>query len=139
MNLDDIPEAGPVFLFFVKFVLWLDPIIHALGLGIAVWAFKRSRKRGYIIVAFYFLLALFSLLAMPSIMSAIYTNRGPRISEQTEQKINAATQEAIDRVLKEEGHPVYLPEKRISFPLGPIVLVVGLWCIARRESHGHSA
>jgi len=50
----------------------LNPLVHLIGLGIAVWAYYRGRKRGYVLVA-------------------------------------------------------------INFPLGPILLVTGLWLIARRE------
>lgn len=58
----------------------------------------------------------------------------PDLSEQSQQKINAAVQQAIDRVLEEEGQHYAPPKKRkVHFPFGPIVLVVGLWLIAKRD------
>jgi hypothetical protein len=133
MNPHDIPEASGMFLFFMKAVEWLNPMIYALGLGLAVWAFLRCRKCGYFVLALYFAIVLFSLLAMPSINRAIRARRAPDISEQTQKKIDAAVQQSIDRVLEEEGHPIMAAKKTIHFPFGPIVLVVGLWLVARHE------
>jgi hypothetical protein len=133
MNPNDIQVAGPLYLFFWNFVEWLNPIVYLVGLGVAAWAFMRSRKRGYFVVALYFALVLFSLFAMPSINRAIRAHRAPDISEQTEKKINAAVQQAIDRVLAEEGRPRIAAKQTIHFPFGPIVLVAGLWLVARHE------
>ena len=136
MNPNDIPEAGWMFRFFTDAVGWLNPIVYLVGLGIAICAFLRCRKWGYLVVAAYFAFVVFSLLAMPSINRALRAHRPPDISEQTQQKIDAAVQEAIHKVLVEEGHPEGISGKRtIRFPFGPILLVFGLWLVARREPH----
>jgi len=117
-------------------VEWLNPIVYLVGFGIALWAFRRGRKWGYLIVATYFALAIFSLVAMPSINRAIRAHRQPDISQQTQQKIDAAVQEAVHKVLVQEGHPEGIPQKHtIHFPFGPILLVAGLWLVARGETN----
>jgi hypothetical protein len=136
MNPNDIPETGWMLRFFMETEGWLTPIVYILGLGIAFWAFFRCRKRGYLVVAAYFALVVFSLLGMPSIDRSMHAHRPPDISEQTQQKIDVAVQEAIHKVLVEEGHPEGIPQNRtVRFPFGPILLVAGLWLVARRETH----
>jgi hypothetical protein len=130
MNPNDLPEAGWLFDFSITTIKWLNPAILLAGLGIATWAFYRCRKWGYLLLAFYFALAAFELLAMP----AIYAHRQPSLSEQTEQKIAVATQEAIHKILVEEGLSYPPRTRNISFPLGQILLVGGLWLLARRET-----
>jgi hypothetical protein len=121
---------------FYYAVPWLNPAVHIVGFGVALCAFLRCRKWGYLVVAAYFALVVFSLLAMPSINRAIRAHYPPDVSEQTQQKIDAAVQDAIHKVLLEEGHPEGIPQKHtVRFPFGPILLVVGLWLVARREPH----
>ena len=112
---------------------WLEPAAYLLGLAIAIWAFYRCHKRGYILVGVYFALAVFTLLVMPSINRMIAQGRTPVISEVTAQKMGQAEQEAADRVLEEAGSPPICAVRNVNFPLGPILLVTGLWLIARRE------
>jgi hypothetical protein len=72
---------------------------------------------------------------MPSINRAIHAHQAPGNDAQTSQKIDAAVQQAVDKVLAEEGRPHGVPAKRtIHFPFGPILLVVGLWFLARGET-----
>jgi hypothetical protein len=136
MNPDDIPVAVPVYLFLIAAIEWLTPIVHLAGLAIACWAFRRCRRGGYLLIGFYFFLVLFSLLAMPSINQVIQERRTPVVSEHTRQKIDSAVKEAVDRVLEEEGHTTTVAERNIRFPFGPIVLVAGLWLVARRDVKG---
>jgi len=119
--------------YLYRAIHWLSPIIHAIGLAIAIRAFLRCRKRGYLVVAAYFALCVFAIVAMPPINRALAARRAPDISTQTREKIDQAVNEAVDRVLAEAGHPAVAAEMNINFPFGPIVLVLGLWLIARRE------
>ena len=124
-----------IFYYAVKIFEWLNPAVYLVGLGVAAWAFRRCRKWGYLVIAIYFALVAFSLLAMPSIKRAL----GPNSSAETEQKINAAIQEAIHKVLVEEGLSHRPPESlNMNIPLSPILLVTGLWLVARRETHRSS-
>jgi hypothetical protein len=120
--------------YLLKFFEWLTPAAYLIGLAVAIWAFQRCRKNGYLVVALYFALAVFEVMAMPSINRAIQAHRSPSISQQTEEKIAAATQEAIHKVLAEEGLS-YRPVTRYdSITLGPIVLVAGVWLLARKDA-----
>ena len=126
--------------YLFRAVDWLNPLVHLMGLGIAVWAFYRCRKRGYVFVSIYFALASLTLLGMPSINRMITQRKAPNVSEETKQKMNQAMHEAMERVLAEAGNPPIAADRRINFPLGPIILVAGLWLIARKErTHGKPA
>lgn len=133
MNPNDIHEASWMFRFFVEAIAWINPIVHLIGLGIAVWAYLRSRKWGYLAIAIYFALAVFSLLVLPPINRAIRAHRPPDIDQQTQQKIEAAVKEAVDKVRKEQGYPVITAKRNVRFPFGPILLVFGLWLLASHE------
>lgn len=138
MNAHDIREVGPIEMFLWNAIDWLNPIVHIAGLAVAVWAFRCCRRPGYLVIGFYFLLGLFALFVMPTIHRAIQARSAPNLSEQTEQKINAAVQQAIDRVLEEEGrHNARLQKHTVHFPFGPLVLVIGLWLIAKRDIDEH--
>lgn len=113
---------------------WLEPLTFALGAFVGFWAFRRCRKIGYLVVAVYFCLAVFSLLALPRIKAEMRARQTLTQSEETQRKINAAVKEAIDRVMREEGAQPGAVERDIRFPLSPLVLVLGVWFLARRES-----
>jgi hypothetical protein len=111
---------------------WLNTVVYLVGLGIAVWAFFRCRKRAYLVVALYFAFVLFAWHVWPPISHAIYVRRTPA---ETQQKMNADFQQAVNQLLAQEGHPV--PTERINIQIAPIVLVIGLWLLARREPEYH--
>jgi len=108
--------------FYLK---WLEPIVLVVGLCIAVWAFLRSRKRGYLVFALYFAVAV----SLQPINRAYRAYQAPDAA--TQQKIDAA----LKKVLTEENPPVALHQYRnIYFPYGRLLLVAGLWLVARRET-----
>jgi hypothetical protein len=114
---------------------WLEPLTFAFGAVIGFWAFRRCRKVGYLIVAVYFCLAVFSLLVSPRIKAEMYARRTPTRSEEAQRKMDAAISEAMERVMREQGES-FQPEpmeRSIRFPFGPLVLVLGVWLLARRE------
>jgi hypothetical protein len=117
-----------------KAIGWLWPLAHLFGLGVCAWAYRRCRKAGYLIVATYYLLALCGLLLGPAINRAIgeYSHAqsaqppSPEAQKQYLQELNA---------LNEKYYPTgRVAESNVKFPFGPVVLVSGLWFIARRES-----
>ena len=120
---------------------WLNPAAHFVGLGVSLWAFRRCRKKSYLVVAAYFILALFSLLAMPRINREMAIRRHHNLDEQIQKEVETEVEEAIDRVLKKHGRTHSGPVRiNIMFPFGPILLVSGVWLIARREeAHRTSA
>ena len=129
-NFHDIPQASWMYLFTTRAIEWLNPIVYLFGLGIALWAFWRCRKRGYLFVAVYFVLALFSLLVMPSIRIHQYLRD---YDAQTRQKMDVAARNAREKVLAEEGHTMTSYTRTINLPVGPTLLVAGLWLVAKNE------
>lgn len=112
---------------------WLESLTFAVGAGVGFWAFRRCRKIGYLIVTVYFCLAVFSLIALPRIKAEWRARQAPTVTEETQRKISAAIKEAVERVMREEGAPPGAAERGIRFPLGPLLLVLGVWLLARRE------
>lgn len=112
---------------------WLHPVVYVIGLGIAVWAFLRCRKPGYLVLGIYFALIVFWLLAGVAIWETVLARQPQDMSGETRQKIELADRQATDQVLKEQGYQPAPATTHLYFPLGPIVLVTGIWFLARRE------
>ena len=122
-----------IFYYGTQMINWLNPLVAIIGLCIALRAFLRSRKCGYLVVAVYFLLTVFTLLAMPSINRAMRAHRAPEVSAQTQQTIDAADKQAGDQTIVPADHPVVTAKRHVRFPFGQIILVIGLWLLARHE------
>ena len=134
MNPGDIPEAGSGWQILADVGPWLGPVVYLIGLAIALWAYRRCRKCGYLVIAIYFaVVAVWPFIRVP-IWRAFHANNPPNISEQTEQKIEAAQRDAADKVLAEAGHPPIYARKNIHIPVGAAALVIGVWLLARREA-----
>src|SRR5688572_978543 len=113
---------------------WMKPLILLVGLVVAAWGFRRSHKWGYLLVGAYFALYAFLLVAMPSINRALQARQAPDDDAQVRQRIDAAISAAVDKVLAEEGRPYGVPAMRtLHFPVGEMILVAGLWLLAKRE------
>ena len=119
--------------YILQAVDWLEPLTFAVGAVTGFWAFRRCRKIGYLVVAIYFCLAVFSLLALPRIKAELRARQTPKQSEEAQRKIDAAVSEAIDRVMRGQGSQPVAVERSIRFPFGPLLLVLGVWLLARRE------
>src|SRR5664279_1919786 len=79
---------------------WFNPIVLLIGLGIAIWAFLRCRKRAYLLFAVYFSLAVL----LPPINRAYRTYQAPHYSQQTQQEIQTAVLQAEKKVIAENGY-----------------------------------
>ena len=113
---------------------WLHPLVYVVGFCVAVWAFQKCRKRGYIVIAAFFALAVYSLVAAPFVNRVIETHRKPDISMETRKKLNDAIHETTRKVLAEAGNPLIAAAPRnVDFPLGSVLLVTGLWLLAMKE------
>ena len=133
MDQNDIPVAGWMWQFVTEAGQCLEPLIYLFGLAISVWAFRRSHKRGYLVIAAYFALMFLWLVLGATIFKATAPDRPPGISQQTEQKIIEAQRQVADQVLAAAGYKIISNTQRIYFPLGAIVLTVGVWLLARNE------
>jgi len=107
---------------------WINPVVHLAGLVVAVWAYSVSRKRGYILIALYFLLAVISLTVIPAI------NGARRRHWQAEHSVQTQADEAYFREMRllDQKYPhIHAPMvANIPIPLGAAILVVGLWVLA---------
>lgn len=124
-----------------KAIGWLWPLVHLLGLGVCVWAYRRCRKAGYLIVAAYYFLAVCGLVFEPAINRAIREHS----HAQSEQGLSPEAQRQYLLELGALNEKYYSTEYSIGataaqsslkLPFGPIVLVLGVWFIARREIKG---
>ncbi len=114
----------------LKAILWLNPLLHVAGLAISVWAWRATRKTGYIVVALYFVLALLGK-STPAVLRVV--SGPPNAPALTTQQTQEYTREmtAVDKRYFPAGHPV---AQTVVFPLGAIVLVAGLWVLAKRDT-----
>jgi hypothetical protein len=115
----------------LKAILWLNPLVHVAGLAISVWAWRATRKTGYIVVALYFVLALLGK-SFPAVLRVV-TGQPKGQAALTPQQQQEYTREmmALDKKYFPAGHPV---AQTVVFPLGPIVLVAGLWVLAKHDT-----
>lgn len=108
-------------------------MVQLFGLGLCAWAYLRCRKSGYLILGAYFFVTAGWLVFGPAINHAIreYSHRrSPEVLSPEAQKQYMAEIAALNEKYYPTGR---VAQSHVSFPLGPIVLVAGLWVIARRE------
>ena len=113
----------------LKAILWLNPFLHVAGLAIAIWAWRATRKTGYIVVALYFVLVLLGK-STPGVLRVVSGPPAPSFTAQQQQDYTREMT-AVDKRYFPAGHPV---AQTVVFPLGSIVLVAGLWVLAKRDT-----
>ena len=118
--------------YLIEAIVWLSPIVLILGLIVSIWAFRKFRKKGYILISAYFALAAFNLLAVPKINQAIAEKHPPAIPQKTQERIDQEIAEVYVRNFEEEGTFPAAATRNINFPLGHILLVTGLWLVAKK-------
>ena len=126
-----------LFFYYVTSALgWLEPITILLGLGVSVWAFRRCRKKGYLVVGAYFALWFFTSTVLPPINrqireKAFHGRYTPETQAEMSELYEAldTTQQKLDALKGSAPHT-----ETININLGTILLVLGLWLIARRET-----
>lgn len=111
---------------------WINALILIIGLAVAAWGYRVSRKAGYWIVATYFFLAACNLTLGPAINGAFAKHRQPTTQLSPEdQKAYAHDLVALTAKYYPQGPPK--GKIRIPFPFGSIILVAGLWLLVRHE------
>jgi hypothetical protein len=120
----------------IKAVHWLNPLVYIVGVAVGAWAYWLSRKLGYLVVTAYFLLVVCSVFIGPAINRMIAT----RWDTQRQSEISPQAHEQFIKEYSALLQKYYPPGNsapatiNINFPFGPIILVSGLWMLARRES-----
>ena len=112
---------------------WLIPTLYLIGLIISIWAFRNGKKKGYIVVAIYFFLSIFSYVVMPRINRAIRNENPPSISEEKREEMYKEIDEICHRYYEIEGLEPEMASVNLKIPFGDLVLVTGLWLLARKE------
>lgn len=119
--------------YLIEAIDWLTPIVLILGLIVSIRAFRKFRKKGYILISAYFALAAFNLLAVPKINQAIAEKQPPAIPQKIQERIDQEIEEVYERIYEEEGILPMAETRTISFPIETIFLVAGLWLVAKHE------
>ena len=119
--------------YLIEAIDWLNPIVSIVGLIVSIWAFRKFRKEGYILISAYFALAAFNLLAVPKINQAIAEKQPPAIPQNIQERIDQEIEEVYERIFEEEGILPMAETRTISFPIETILLVAGLWLVAKHE------
>jgi len=118
--------------YLLRSIEWLNPIIYLAGLVICIRAYKNCRKCGYLILAIYFFIVTADLIFGPTIRRAL--------AERSQSKSKLSTE--AERQYRQEFTALnqkYFPSgqtvsHKVNFPLGPIILVAGVWMLAKRDS-----
>jgi hypothetical protein len=129
-----LPDSA--FDFSLKAVHWLNPIVYMVGAAIGTWAYRRSRKIGYVVVAAYFVLMLVTVSILPVVNSMIEshwdTERSAELSPQAHRQfVNEYTALLQKYYPPGQQSPATI---HLNLPIGPIILVAGVWLLARRDS-----
>lgn len=105
---------------------WTTPIVHGIGVAVAAWAYRLTRKTGYLLIIVHFAFALMVAVTAPYLRarSAKYSP----YSEDIQQRLDEATEDILGEAVHTEILPV-----TYSFPLGNIILVTGLFLLIRNE------
>jgi hypothetical protein len=129
---------NPIDWFFVnspKIMHWFELLLYLIGLGVSLWAYRQSRKRGYLLLGLYVFFCICTLSVLPAIGRAI------RQRWHSQHELSPEAREQFQREY-ETLYQKYYPSApsamtlKVSFPLGTIILVSGIWVLARRESRG---
>jgi hypothetical protein len=130
----NIPVASWPLTASVEIVGWIRLAVCLVGLGIAVWGFLRSRKCGYLVIASYFALVVFWLGIWQPLHRAMQDRHSSDPNDQMHQQIDSAIRQSMDKATAKDGQPLVFVQRTVYVPFGPILLVIGVWLLAKRET-----
>jgi hypothetical protein len=111
---------------------WVEPVAYLVGLVVTVLAYRHSRKGGYLIVGVHFIVAASMLTLVPVVKRAMHRHWDTQHELSPEARAQFAREY---EALYEKYYPAtprYATSK-IAFPLGPVLLVAGVFVLARRD------
>ena len=119
---------------------WLNAVtapVYLVGLAVAVWAYRVSKRPGYLVIAAYFVVAICTWTVLPGINAArfrAWESRQPPPTEADEGYNKDVLALSLKYYPPSRSHRPGPPRPlHVGFPFGPILLVTGLWLLARRE------
>jgi hypothetical protein len=134
VNPTNIPDVSWTAHSSVEIIGWIQVVVYLIGLGIAIWGFLRSRKCGYLVIASYFALVVLWLGVWQPLQRAKQERQPKDPNEQMQQQIDSAIRQSAERAAAKDGQPFVLFQRTVYVPDGPILLVIGLWLLAKRET-----
>ncbi|MGD1087001.1 MAG: hypothetical protein ABSA47_19880 [Verrucomicrobiota bacterium] len=129
-----LPDSA--FNLIIKAAQSLSLFVYIVGLAVAAWAYWRSRKIGYLLVTAYFLVAVFNTFLVPALNRMIAT----RWDAQRKSELSPQAHEEFMKEYSALLQKYYPPGNatpgtiNIKLPISQIILVVGVWMLARRET-----
>lgn len=124
-------------LIVVKYGAWLHALVHVVGLAVCVRAFQRCRKPGWIVLAAFFLLAAGGLLLGPFLTDALAgrSHTQPQLLREEEQRYQQELAALHQKYYPSATNTAAASPRQvfILLPLGPLILVVGVWLMARND------
>ncbi len=115
----------------LRIIELLNPMIYAVGFIVALLAYRWGRKKGYIVIAVFFALAVYSHTLAPQVNRFLSRSLWP--PEPTDDAQSEAFNQELEQLLAQYDPPSTRTIHSVSFPLGPIILVSGLWSVAKWE------
>lgn len=100
-------------------------LLFTFGLGVCVWAFGKTKKKGYLLIALYFA-SPFIGAATKEIGYQIHKEEYRRIEEEKNREIEA---------MRERGEPILI-EEDLTFPFFESCLALGIFLLARVQIQG---
>jgi len=117
----------PTLIYYVGLLLLL--IIYLLGLVVSVRAFLRCRKRGYLLIGAWFAFAVFQMTVLPAIMHQREQVKAPvEHVEDKNELVGVASENNVRNIV------LYHSVMSVVNGFSLVLLVSGLWLIARRET-----
>ncbi|MCH6255689.1 hypothetical protein MLD52_03975 [Puniceicoccaceae bacterium K14] len=102
--------------------VWAERLIYAIGLLLTVSTYKKTRIKGYLLIAAFFTLPYVSLISR-------------EVSHQINKEELIITAEQKNRELQrmmEQGQPIHI-DHSINIPIFEALLVLGLFFVSKRQ------
>lgn len=112
--------------------IWMWPVLYMIGLITSAQAWRWSRKGAYWFFMVYFALAFYCATAAPYVNDWIQHKIERKVDPVVIEK-RRQMQEEISAIQNKYELPPEMVAAVITLPVGQILLVAGLWFLARKE------
>jgi len=119
----------------------LNVVLSIAGLAVCLWGYRRNRRAGYLVIAAAFVFGVVTVTVLPALINTLNARQRKAWGEQhprspEEQKAFMEDSLAFTKRWYPAGTPpvVNVP-RHIYFPVGGMLMVVGLWLLVWHEPH----
>lgn len=102
--------------------IWAQRLVYAVGIALSVWTYKKTKIKGYLLIAAFFTLPFISLITR-EISHEIHKEKLQLIADQRNKELEE---------MRERGEPVVV-EQTINFPIFEILLIMGLFYVSKNH------